>query len=289
MPDLLVAKDLEVMAGVAMDDKLSRREFVALSVAAGIGASQPIVETDVEIKTADGTCDAVFFHPAQGSHPGVLVWHDSGGVRPSFREIGRRLAGEGYAVLVPNLFYRMARTPVFPTPFDPPKNPADMELYRRVVGPFLAPGAAERDAVAYVAFLDAQREVSKKRKIGTQGYCLGGPYVLKTAAAFPRRVGAGASFHGGFLVTDNPDSPHLLAPKIKAPLYFAISSDDDEREPQVKDKLKEAFAGAKVRAEIEVFPNARHGFTVPDSRSATNTADADRAWLKLLTLYKREL
>jgi carboxymethylenebutenolidase len=271
-----------------MDDKLSRREFVALSVAAGLGASAHVVEEDVEVKTADGTCDAVFLHAAKGSHPGVLVWHDSGGVRLAFRGIGRRLAGEGYAVLLPNLFYRMARTPVFPAVFDPPNNPTDMETYLRVVGPFLAAGAAERDAVAYVAFLEAQRQVSKK-KIGVQGYCLGGPYVLKTAAAFPGRVAAGASFHGGLLVTDKPDSAHLLAPKIKACLYFAISSDDDRREPNVKEKLREAFTAAKVRAEIEVYPNALHGFTVPDSRSAANTGDADRAWAKLLTLYKREL
>jgi Dienelactone hydrolase family len=188
--------------GRTVKRKLSRREFVGLSVAAGLGSSQPIVDTDVEVKTSDGTCDAAFFHPAHGSHSGVLVWHDSGGVRPSFREIGRRLAGEGYAVLVPNLFYRMARTPVFPTPFDP----------RRTLPTWSCTAAWWN-------------------RSSRRGYCLGGPYVLKTAAAFPGRVGAGVSFHGGFLITDKPDSPHLLAPKIKARLYFAISSDDDECEP----------------------------------------------------------
>jgi carboxymethylenebutenolidase len=276
---------------------LSRRGFMVLSVAAGVGAATPapaasqlqVIETEGEIKTADGTCDAVFIHPKSGSHPGVLIWHDSGGLRPSMRELGRRMASEGYAVLVPNLFYRGAKAPPFPERFDPPKNPADMEMYRRIVGSFFAPGAAERDAAAYVRFLDAQPEVNKKKKIGVHGYCLGGPYVLKTAAAFPDRVGAGVSFHGGFLVTEKPDSPHLLAPKIKARLYFAIASDDDKREPAVKDRLREAFDGAKVRAEIEVYPNALHGWCVPDSKANENKTDAERAWAKLVALYKSAL
>jgi carboxymethylenebutenolidase len=275
---------------------LSRRDFVALSVAACLGAStrpasgaEDVVETDVEVRTPDGTCDAVFFHPAAGSHPGVLVWHDSGGLRPAFRELGKPLAAEGYSVLVPNLFYRAGRAPVFPPSLNPVENPADREIYRRAVGPFLAPGAAEKDAAAYVAFLDAQPQVDKKRKLGTHGYCLGGPYVLKTAAALPDRVGAGVSFHGAFLVTDKPDSPHLLAPRIRARLYFAVASDDDAREPEVKNRLKEAFAGAKVDAEIEVYPNALHGWCVPDSKSASNKEDAERAWAKLVSLYERAL
>ncbi len=275
---------------------LSRREFVALSLAAGLGAATlsasgkelPVMETNVDVKTPDGTCDAVFIHPTKGSHPGVLVWPDSLGLRPVMRDLGKRIAAEGYSVLVPNHLYRMARAPVFGSSFDYNK-PADREKYRRITAPFFVPGAAERDAVAYVAFLDAQRQVSKKKKIGTHGYCLGGPYVLKTAAALPDRVGAGASFHGGFLVTDKPNSPHLLAPKIKARLYFAIASDDDKREPEVKNKLREAFAAAKVRAEIEVYPNALHGWCVPDSKAADNKADAERAWAKLVALYKTTL
>jgi carboxymethylenebutenolidase len=258
-------------------NELSRWDFVALSLAAGLGAATSsasggelqIIETDVEVKTADGTCDAVFFHLRTGSHPGVLIWPDSNGLRPAFRKVGKRLAAEGYSVLVPNHLYRTARAPVFGEPFDPVKNPADRENYHRIVRPFLAPGAAERDAVAYVAFLDAQRQVSKTKKIGTHGYCLGGQFVMKTAAALPNRIGAGASFHGGFLATDKPDSPHLLAPKIKARLYFAIASDDDKREPEVKEKLKEAFAAAKLHAEIEVYPNALHGWCVPDSKNLT--------------------
>lgn len=201
------------------------------------------------------------------------------------RDLGKRIAAEGYSVLVPNLFYRTARAPVFGASFDYANNPADREKYRRTVAPFFVPGAAERDAVAYVAFLDAQPQVDKKKKIGTHGYCLGGPYIMRTAAALPDRVGAGASFHGGFLVTDKPNSPHLLAQKIKARLYFAIASDDDKREPEVKNKLKQAFAAAKVRAEIEVYPNALHGWCVPDSKAAENTQDAERAWAKLVTLY----
>jgi carboxymethylenebutenolidase len=276
---------------------MSRREIAAMSLALGFGGATgaavgqglPVIETNLEIRTPDGVCDSAFFHPAKGSHPGVLIWHDSPGLRPVMRDLGRRIAAEGYSVLVPNLFYRMARAPVFDESFDYARNPADREKYGRIVAPFLAPGAAERDAVAYVSFLDAQRQVNRKRKIGTHGYCLGGPYVLKTAAALPDRIGAGASFHGGFLVTEKSDSPHLLAPKIKARLYFAIASDDDQREPDVKNQLKAAFDGARVRAEIEVYPNARHGWCVPDSTAAEDKVDADRAWAKLVALYKAAL
>jgi carboxymethylenebutenolidase len=280
---------------------MSRRDLAAVSLALGLGGANlsaagsaagkdtRVAEANVEVKTPDGACDASFLYPTKGSHPGVLVWHDSLGLRPVIRELGRRMAAEGYSVLVPNLFYRMARAPVFDDKFDYAQNPADREKYRRIVGPFLAPGAAERDARAYVSFLDAQSQVNRRKKIGTHGYCLGGPYVLKAAAALPDRVGAGASFHGGFLVTDKPDSPHLLAPKIKARLYIAIASDDDQREPGVKDQLEAAFATAKVRAEIEVYPNARHGWCVPDSKAAENKPDADRARAKLVALYRAAL
>ena len=284
-----------------LDDRqsssLSRRDFVALSMAAALasaagsamGKDLPVVENEVDVKTPDGTCDAVFIHPAKGSHPGVLLWHDSPGLRPVIRTLGRRIAAEGYSALVPNLFYRASRAPVFDSSFDYANSPADREKYHRITAPFFAPGAAERDAASYVAFLDAQRQVDKKKKIGTHGYCLGGPYILRAAAALPDRIGAGASFHGGFLVTDKPSSPHLLAPKIKARLYFAIASDDDKREPEVKKKLKEVFAAASVRAEIEVYPNALHGWCVPDNPAADNKADAERAWGKLVALYKLSL
>jgi carboxymethylenebutenolidase len=276
---------------------LSRRGFIALSVGAGIaaaagsalGAELAVVQTGVDVKTPDGTCDAVFIHPANGAHPGVLLWHDSPGLRPVICDLGKRIAQEGYSVLVPNLFYRSAKAPVFDSSFDYANNPADRERYARTVASFLAPGAAERDAIAYVEFLDRRRQVNKSKKIGTHGYCLGGPYIMKTAAAMPDRVGAGASFHGGFLVTNKPNSPHLLAPKIKARLYFAIASDDDKREPEVKNTLREALAAAKVDAEIEVYPNALHGWCVPDSSAAANKQDAERAWAKLVALYKQTL
>ena len=277
---------------------LSRRDFVAFSVAAGLTAGgrgssgqkgPAVIDRDVDIKTPDGFCDAALIHPVGGSHPGVLVWHDSPGLRPVIRDLGKRIAAEGYCVLVPNLFYRAHRAPVFPPSFNYANNATDRELYARTVAPFLTPGAAERDAIAYVAFLDSQSQVNTRKKIGTHGYCLGGPYVMKTAAAVPDRVGAAASFHGGFLVTDKPDSPHLLAPQIKARLYFAIASDDDKREPTVKNQLREAFAAAHVRAEIEVYPKALHGWCVPDSKAAENVQDAERAWSKLTALYKHAL
>ena len=282
---------------------LSRRDFVALSVAAGLAAATgsasaaglPVVETNVMVKTPDGTCDALFIHPTTGSHPGVLIWPDAFGLRPAMRDIGKRIAAEGYSVLVPNPFYRVAKAPVFDnaSSFNF-QNQADMAKLQPLMASVNAPGAAEKDAVAYIAFLDGQQQVNKAKKIGTQGYCMGGPLVVKTAAALPNRVGAGASFHGGGLVTDKPDSPHLLAPKIKARMYFGVASNDDMRQPDAKDKLKEAFAAAKVPAEIEVYPKAQHGWCVPDMPVQSgmpiySKPDAERAWGKLVALYKTAL
>jgi carboxymethylenebutenolidase len=261
-------------------NELSRREFVTMSVAAGLAvaagsasaAELPVLEKNVEVKTPDGVCDAVFIHPTTGSYPGVLIWPDAFGLRPAMRDIGKRIAAEGYSVLVPNPFYRVAKAPGTPDPssFDF-QNQADMAKLRPLMGSINAAGAAEKDAVAYIAFLDAQSQVAKAKKIGTQGYCMGGPLVVKTAAAVPNRVGAGASFHGGGLVTNNPDSPHLLAPKIKARMYFGIASNDDMRQPDAKDKLREAFAAGQ------------------SGKPIYNKADAERAWGKLVALYKNAL
>jgi carboxymethylenebutenolidase len=276
---------------------LSRRDFVALSMAAGLAAASgpaaaqaQVVEKEVSVKTPDGTCDAAFFHPATGSHPGVLIWPDAFGLRPSMRDMAKRIAAEGYSVLVPNPFYRVAKAPVFVD-----ASTVDFQKERGKLQPLMASvneaGNAEKDAVAYIAFLDAQKEVDKNKKIGTQGYCMGGPLVVKTAAAVPNRVGAGASFHGGGLVTDQPSSPHLLAPKIKARMYFGIAANDDMRQPDAKDKLKEAFTAAHVPAEIEVY-SSLHGWCVPDMPKNAdgspiyNKADAERAWGKLEALYK---
>jgi carboxymethylenebutenolidase len=282
---------------------LSRRDFVALSVAAGLAAATgsasaaalTVVETNVTIKTPDGTSDGVFIHPTTGSYPGVLIWPDAFGLRPAMRDFGKRIAAEGYSVLVPNPFYRVVKAPVFDnaSSFNF-QNQSDMAKLQPLMASINAPGAGEKDAVAYIAFLDAQPQVNTAKKIGTQGYCMGGPLVVKTAAAVPNRIGAGASFHGGGLVTDQPSSPHLLAPKIKARMYFGIASNDDMRQPDAKDKLREAFAAAKVPAEIEVYAGAQHGWCVPDmpaepGKPIYNKPDAERAWGKLVALYKAAL
>lgn len=288
------------------DDGLAhnaRREFLGVSVAAGLAvaagsafgaAPAGLVEKDVTIKTADGTCDATFIHPAAGAHAGVIVWPDAFGLRPAMRDIGRRIASEGYSVIVPNPFYRVAKSPVFDSAssFDF-SNPADMAKLRPLMASINAQGAAEKDATALVAFLDAQPQVDKAKKIGTQGYCMGGPLVVKTAAEIPGRIGAGASFHGGGLVTDKPDSPHLLAPRMKAHMYFGVASNDDQRQPDAKDKLREAFAKANVPAEVEVYP-AKHGWCVPDmpvegGAPIYDHAQAERAWGKLVALYRAAL
>jgi len=279
---------------------LSRRDFVAMSVAAGIAAAavpasaqgRPVVETMVDIKTPDGTCDAVFIHPTTGSYPAVLIWADAFGLRPALREMGKRLAAEGYAVLVPNPYYRVGKGTLLDTATF--NFQTDGAKLRPLMGSITADGAAERDAAAFVAWLDTQRQVNTAKKIGTQGYCMGGPLVMRTSAAVANRIGAGASFHGGGLVTANPNSPHLLVPKIKAKMYFGVASNDDKTQPDAKDKLKEAFAAVNNPAEIEVYTNALHGWCMPDMPAQAGAPiykkdDAERAWAKLLALYKTAL
>ena len=278
---------------------IDRREFVAFSVATGLAATAAsaaaqgqVVETNVEIKTPDGTCDAAYIHPATGSHPGVLLWSDAFGLRSVTREMAKRLAAAGYSVLVPNPFYRLSKAPFTDASTFNFQNQADMAKLRPMMASVNAPGAAEKDAIAYVAFLDAQKEVDKSKKIGTQGYCMGGPLIMKTAATLPNRIGAAASFHGGGLVGNDANSPHLLAPKIKARMYIGIAANDDATQPDAKDKLKAAFAAAKVNAEIEVYAGAQHGWCMRDMPKQANgepiynMADAERAWGKLLALYK---
>ncbi len=272
---------------------VSRRQFGALSIGAGMMAllpraadAQTVSERDVTIKTPDGTCDAYFVHPAKGAHAAVLVWPDILGLRPAFRQMGKRLAESGYSVLTVNPFYRMKPSPVVPAG----ASFADPEV-RKAVMP-LAQGLNATthvtDAKAFIAWLDAQPQVEKKRKIGTTGYCMGGPIVMRTAAAVPDRVGAGASFHGGGLATKNPDSPHLLIPQMKASFLIAVAENDDQREPDVKTILKDTYAANKLAAEIEVYAGAAHGWCPPDSQ-VYNEKQAERAWSRLLALFGKSL
>jgi len=290
---------------------LMRREFVACSAAAGLAAvtgataaattaaessaGRPVVEQDVQIPVTDGLCDAAFIYPAKGASPGVLIWSDAFGLRPATREMGRRLAGQGYAVLVPNPFYRVSKAPGLGnlTDLDFQKD-ADRAQLMKLMGTVTAAGAAERDAQAFVGFLRAQAAVNPQRRIGVQGYCMGGPLAMRTAATLPGYVGAAASFHGGGLVTDKPDSPHLLAPRIKARLYIGIAGSDDERQPDAKDRLREAFAIAALTAEVEVYAGAQHGWCMADlpvrnGKVIYSRADAERAWGKLGDLYQAAL
>ncbi len=272
---------------------LSRRRFNAAAGAAALAAMLPraanaadVMERDVEVTTPDGSADCYFVHPAVGTHPGVIVWPDILGLRPAFRVMGRRLAESGYAVLVVNPYYRTARSPVV----DEGASFQDAAT-REVVLPMARSLTAQTnviDARAFVAFLDTQAAVDTNRRIGTTGYCMGGPMTMRTAAAIPQRIGAGASFHGGRLVTDQPDSPHLLVDEMQASFLFAIAENDDEREPESKSVLREVFDAAGLPAEIEVYAGAMHGWCPPDSR-VYNEAQAERAWARLLVLFEQAL
>jgi carboxymethylenebutenolidase len=267
---------------------VTRRQFGVL-VGAGVALMLPAVidavavsESDVSIKTPDGTCDAYFVHPSSGTAPGVLVWPDIFGLRPAFRQMGKRLAESGYSVLVVNPFYRTQKAP---TAAQGAATPIQQLLP-------LAQGLTETthmtDAKAFVAWLDQQQSVAKNRKVGTQGYCMGGPMAFRTSAAVPDRVGAVASFHGGGLVTEMPNSPHLQASKTKAQFLIAIAANDDQRSPMEKDVLKETFTKASLPAEIEVYKGAMHGWCPPDSQ-AYNQEQAEKAWSRLLELFKTAL
>lgn len=280
---------------------LTRRDFVSMSMAAGVVAAAgtadaqaaKVVDEDVTIKTPDGTCDAFFAHPASGRHPGVILWADAFGLRPALKDMARRLAASGYAVLAPNPFYRVTKAPGIDSTNFSFANQADRAKLGALMGSVTAAGAAEKDVEAFVAFLDKQASVDAKKKMGVQGYCMGGPLTVRTAAHLPGRIGAGASFHGGGLVTNQPSSPHLLATKIKGRMYFGIAANDDAQQPEAKTVLKDTFAAAKVPAEIEVYASA-HGWCMVDmpaekDKPIYNKADAEKAWAKLEALYKTAL
>ena len=272
---------------------VSRREFGALTLGASLisllprgAAAAEVTETEVQIKTADGTCDAYFVHPAQGAHPGVLIWPDIFGLRPAFRQMGKRLAESGYAVLVVNPFYRAKPAPTAPEHPDF-NDPATRTALMSLMGA-LTQETTFTDAMSFILWLDAQSAVDKKKKMGTTGYCMGGPLTMRTAAAMSARDGDGASFHGGGLVTDKPDSPHLLVPKMKAHYLCAIAENDDQKQPEAKDVLRAAFARAKLPAEIEVYAGTLHGWCPPDSQ-VYNQEQAEKAWSRLLVLFKSAL
>ena len=267
---------------------VTRREFGVMSASVGLMALLPsaanaleVSEADVEITTPDGVADCYFVHPSSGKHPAVLVWPDIMGLRPTFRQMGRRLAESGYAVLVVNPFYRELRAPVVPAG----ASLAD-DAIRNLVFPLartLSATTHVTDAKAFVGWLDTQGAVDTGRPVGTTGYCMGGPMVMRTAAAVADRVGAGASFHGGGLATDQPESPHLLVAQMNAHFLIAIAENDDAREPDVKHTLRKTFDEAKLPAEIEVY-QAGHGWCVPDS-PVYDEDQAERAWSRLLALF----
>lgn len=267
---------------------VTRKQFGVL-LGAGVAMMLPQVanavavsESEVTVKTPDGSADCYFAHPSNGTAPGVLVWPDIFGLRPAFRQMGKRLAESGYSVLVVNPFYRTKKAP---TAESGGATPIDQV---RPLAQTLSETTHMADAKAFIAWLDAQRSVAKNRKIGTQGYCMGGPIAFRTAAAVPDRVGAVASFHGGGLVTDSPNSPHLQAARSKAQFLIAIAANDDARAPNDKNVLKETFAKANLPAEIEVYEGAAHGWCPPDSR-VYNEPQAEKAWSRLLELYGKAL
>ena len=267
---------------------VTRRQF-GMMVGAGVALMLPTVlnavdvtESEVTVRTPDGTADCYFVHPATGAAAGVLVWPDIFGLRPAFRQMGKRLAESGYSVLVVNPFYRTKKAPTAEQGSTTPIQQL-MPLAQS-----LNETTHMTDAKAFVAWLDQQASVAKNRKIGTQGYCMGGPMAFRTAAAVPDRVGGVASFHGGGLVTDMPNSPHLQASKTKAQFLIDIADNDDMRAPNDKNVLKETFAKANLPAEIEVYAGAAHGWCPPDS-GVYNQPQAEKAWARLLVLYGKAL
>src|SRR5579871_1404002 len=267
---------------------VTRKQF-GMMLGAGVAMMLPKVanavavsESEVTITTPDGSADAYFVHPASGAAAAVLVWPDIFGLRPAFRQMGKRLAESGYSVLVVNPFYRSQKAP---TAAQGAATPIDQ---LRPLTQGFSDVTQMSDAKAFIAWLDKQPSVAKNKKVGTQGYCMGGPFAFRTAAAVPDRVGAVASFHGGGLVTDQPTSPHLQASKSKAQFLICIAANDDQRAPNDKVALKETFAKANLPAEIEVYTGSAHGWCPPDSQ-VYNEPQAEKAWSRLLVLYGKAL
>ena len=267
---------------------VTRRQFGVL-LGAGVAMMLPrvvdavgVTEADVTVTTPDGTADCYFVHPASGTAPGVLLWPDIFGRRPAMHQMAKRLAETGYAVLVVNPFYRVKKAPTA-------DNGAATPIQQVMpLAQALNETTHMTDAKAFIGWLDQQPSVAKNRKMGTQGYCMGGPMAFRTAAAVPDRVGAVASFHGGGLVTTTPNSPHLQAAKTKAQFLVAVAANDDQRAPNDKTVLKETFEKASLPAEIEVYTGAAHGWCPPDS-SVYNEPQAEKAWSRLLVLYGKAL
>ena len=274
-------------------DAITRRRFGVLAGAAGVMAMLPtpadaadIAGKDVTITTPDGSCDAYWVAPKTGKHPAVLVWPDIMGLRPAFRQMADRLAQSGYAVLVVNQFYRSTKSP-FLAPgesFDQPEVRAKIMPWRAL----LTQAATISDARVFVAWIDKQAQTDTKRGMATTGYCMGGPMVLLTAAEAPGRVRAGATFHGGGMATDKPDSPHLRIPQMKASFLIAVAENDDAKNPAEKETLRTTFAANKRPAEIEVYPGTMHGWCPPDSK-VYNEVQANRAWDRQLALFRKAL
>jgi carboxymethylenebutenolidase len=267
---------------------VTRREFGGAILGTGLAFMSPqaanavaVTESDVTVRTPDGSADCYFVHPASGTAPAVLLWPDIFGLRPAMRQMGKRLAESGYSVLVVNPFYRVKKAPTA-------EAGAKTEIKQLMpLAQALNETTHMTDARAFIAWLDQQPSVARNRKVGTQGYCMGGPMAFRTAAAVPERVGAVASFHGGGLVTSTPNSPHLQAARTKAQFLIAIAENDDARAPNDKNVLKETFAKANLAAETEVYAGA-HGWCPPDS-TVYNEAQAEKAWSRLLALYGKAL